>query len=78
MKLHDPVRIISLRSTNRLIGITRWVDVRNYESVSLYVWHFIFVRAVDNDRRIKNFQLNLFFQLLFFYIFLFYKNRKLR
>lgn len=39
--------------------------------------HFIFVRALYNDRWIKNFQLNLFFQLLFLRILLFYKNRNL-
>lgn len=37
MKLHDPVRIISLCSTTRLIGIARWLDVRNDESVSFYM-----------------------------------------
>lgn len=37
MKLHDPVRIISLCSMNRLIGIARWINVTNDESISSYM-----------------------------------------
>lgn len=75
MKLHDPVRIISLCSTIRLIGIVRWLDVRNDESVSFYmsVTLSLFVPSIMIDE----FPLNLLLQLVFLYILLFYKNGNL-
>lgn len=39
MKLHSPIQVISDRSMNNLIGITKWVDVLNGESNSFYRFH---------------------------------------
>lgn len=61
MKLHDPVRIISLCSTTRLIGIARWLDVRNDESVSFYmpVTLSLFVPSIMIDESKKKLSIEL-------------------